>query len=80
MLYRFENQCIFLKVSIVLVSLLGISLNIIHAFLGIGAVISGFVLIRRGLRSTNVAIGILQLVAGIMLLVGGAYTMVSAMA
>jgi len=55
------------------------SLDIIQILLGIGAVASGFVLIRTGLRSRNIAVGILQLVAGVVLLIGGGYTIVSAL-
>jgi len=54
------------------------SLDIVQILLGIGAVFSGFVLIRTGLRSRNIAVGILQLVAGAVLLIGGGYTIVSA--
>jgi len=52
-------------------------LDIVQILLGIGAVVSGFVLIRRGLRSRNIAVGILQLVAGVVLLIGGGYAIVS---
>jgi len=54
------------------------NLDIIQILLGIGAVASGFILIRTGLRSRNIAVGILQLVAGVVLLIGGGYTIVSA--
>jgi len=53
-------------------------LDIVQILLGIGAVSSGFVLIRAGLRSRNIAVGVLQLVAGVVLLIGGGYTIVSA--
>lgn len=53
------------------------SLNIVQILLGIGAVVSGFVLIRTGLRSRNIAVGILQLAAGVVLLIGGGYAIIS---
>jgi len=54
------------------------SLNIVQILLGVGAVFSGFVLIRTGLRSRNIAVGILQLIAGVVLLIGGGYSIISA--
>jgi len=53
------------------------NLDIIQILLGIGTVSSGFILIRTGLRSRNIAVGILQLVAGVVLLIGGGYAIVS---
>jgi len=53
------------------------NLDIVQILLGIGAVASGFVLIRTGLRSRNIAVGILQLVAGVVLLIGGGYAIIS---
>jgi len=53
-------------------------LNIVQLFLGIGMVVSGFTLARYGLRSTNIGRGILQLIAGIILLASGAYALVTA--
>lgn len=52
-------------------------MNIVQILLGIGAVVSGFVLIRTGLRSRNIAVGILQLAAGVVLLIGGGYAIIS---
>ncbi len=41
----------------------------------IGMVVSGITLARYGLKSVSIARGILQLIAGSILLVGGAYTL-----
>lgn len=57
----------------------GLGLNIVQVFLGIGMVVSGLVLARHGLRNTSIGRGVLQLIAGIVLLAGGAYAMITAM-
>jgi len=54
-------------------------LDIVQILLGVGAAFSGFVLIRTGLRSRNIAAGILRLAAGAVLLIAGGYAIVSAL-
>ena len=52
-------------------------MNYIRLLVGIGAIFSGYTLLKYGLRSTSIAKGILQLVAGLILLGGGGYTIIT---
>ncbi len=48
-------------------------MNAVQLILGIGMVASGFTLARYALKDTNIGRGVLQLIAGIVLMAGGIY-------